>query len=167
MGSMLSRPPAGFDGKGDDGRTTARGIHGDCWRLTVVLAGCLKFTRVKDEKTVTVESGTVQKVIIDPQKSDLQVTVTGTSADVSVNACLVTHDDDNDASYSQLMAGKAPPKALASALAKKDFTREATLPAGKEGVVLLASDKKGDVKVTIVGKMIGRGRKDNSTSWFS
>ena len=116
--------------------------------LTVVLAGC---TRVKDEKTVSIDPGEVKKLMIDPQKSDLKLTVTGHSADAPVNACLVTQDDE-EASMPPLMSGKAPPKALASALASKDFNLEATLPAGKGGTVLLAGDKKTQVQVTIVGK---------------
>ena len=116
--------------------------------LLVVLAGC---TRVKDEKTVSIDPGEVKKLIIDPQKSDMKVTVTGHSADAPVNACLVVQDDE-EASMTPLTNGQAPPKALASAIASKDFNLEATLPTGKGGVVLLAGDKKTDVKVTIVGK---------------
>ena len=116
--------------------------------LTVVLAGC---TRVKDEKTVALEPGEVKKLMIDPQKSDLKLTVTGHSADAPVNACLVTQDAE-EASMLPLTNGAAPPKALASALASKDFNLEATLPAGKGGTVLLAGDKKTQVQVTIVGK---------------
>ena len=116
--------------------------------LSVALAGC---TRVKDEKTVSVNPGEVKKLMIDPQKSDLKLTVTGHSADAPVNVCVVTQDDE-EASMAPLTNGKAPPKALASALAGKDFNLEATLPAGKGGTVLLAGDKKTQVQVTIVGK---------------
>ncbi len=121
------------------------------WGLLALMAALAGCARVKDEKTVAVEPGEVKKLIVDPQKSDLKLTVTGHSTDAPVNACIVTQDDE-EASMPPLMSGKAPPKALASALASKDFNLDATLPAGKGGTVLLAGDKKTQVQVTIVGK---------------
>jgi hypothetical protein len=117
--------------------------------LVTALAGCNK---VADEKTVSIDGDEVKKLQIDPQKSDLKLTVTGQSADVPVNACVVLQEDE-DASMLPLSQGKEPPKALASAVAKKDFTLEATLPANKAGTVLLSGGgKKAEVKVKIVGR---------------
>ncbi len=75
-----------------------------------------------------------------------------------MNACLVTHDDDNDASYDIAAWTSGPGRQRREGpgekrpLASKDFNLEATLPAGKGGLVLLAGDKKTQVQVTIVGK---------------
>ena len=119
--------------------------------LVVVLAGC-HFKKVEDEKTVSIDVGEVKKLIVDPQTSDLKLTVTGQSADAPVSACVVLQEDE-EAAMLPLSQGKPPPKALASALASKDFTLEATLPSGKTGTVMLASgDKKAEVKVKIVGR---------------
>jgi hypothetical protein len=113
----------------------------------VLLTGC---QRLKDTKSFTLEPRAVQPFEIPVQKSDLKLTATGT-ASTPVSCCAVLAEEQGRAER-DMLTGKEPRNVLAYQANATEIKLEATIPAGKEAVLLVTSDKKAaDVKLTLLG----------------
>jgi hypothetical protein len=100
--------------------------------LAVTLVGC---QRIDYRRTIDVDAGDVQAIVIDPPRSEQKVTVTATSSSCPVSVYLVLERDQSQARQT-MMDYKAPTGALAGQEKTQDATLEATIPA-KNGFAVL------------------------------
>jgi hypothetical protein len=118
--------------------------------VAVCLAGCSK---VKDERTVTVEPAGYNELTVDPAKSEQTVAVDVESKGNPLNVYLVL-GKDGDAAKKDISAGQAPKAAVASKEKQEEAHVEAKVPANEKLLVYLTSagGKEATAKVKIASK---------------
>lgn len=129
-------------------RVTAKLACGLVAFLLLAMTGCQK---LKYEKTLEVDVGAVQALIIDGPQREQQVVVEATS-DEPVSVYLVL-EKDNTVGQDAVMFGSVPDNTLGKEEKKKEIKFEATIPAKSDFVVLVGGAvKKANVKVKVTGK---------------
>lgn len=116
-----------------------------------LIVGCQK---VNYDRTVQVEPGDVQVVMIDPPRSAQKVSVVASSPGTPVDVYVVLEKDQEEAKQS-LLSGKSPAKdkLLANKQKAEEATLEATVPAKNGFAVLVSGAKKStQVKLKITGR---------------
>ena len=119
--------------------------------LTVMLAGC---TKLRDEKTVSVEANKAIGVMAVPaQTAAMKITVTATSSTAPVTLYLAP-TADADAVMDQLDVGKDSPKVLFKSSQGVNVTLEGSMPLNTECTVIAFNegDQTTEVKASIIGK---------------
>ena len=119
--------------------------------LTVMLAGC---TKLRDEKTVSVEANKAIGVMAVPaQTAAMKITVTATSSTAPVTLYLAP-TADADAVMDQLDVGKDSPKVLFKSSPGVNVTLEGSMPLNTECTVIAFNEgkEKTEVKASIIGK---------------
>jgi len=116
--------------------------------IVAVAAGCQ--SRLKDERTPALESGTDKTITLDTPRYDQTITVT-VSADVPTDVYLYLEKDQGEAERAIALGAKSD-KLLASQGQTQSATLEAKVPAKEKSVLMVRSKKPGTATVKIVGK---------------
>jgi len=123
-----------------------------CGLVGLALLATMGCQKLNYEKTISIDIGEVQSILIDAPKRDQKVSVAISSPDSAVNVCVVLEKDQGAAKKS-LLDGKKPAEALANKDKVKDDTLEASIPGGSDFAVLLSGAAKStQVKVKITGR---------------
>jgi hypothetical protein len=118
--------------------------------VLAVLPGCGQ--RLNYETTVHLSDGDVQLVLVDPPRSEQNVTVTATSSSSPVDVYLVL-DKDKEAAKQTLLDRRKPAAVLAGVAKTRDATLEATIPAKSGFAILLGgASKQSEVRVRVTGR---------------
>lgn len=120
-----------------------------CVCIILIAAGCQ--SRLKIEKTITLEVGQISTIEIDPPRYDQTIAI-AVSADVPVDV-FVYLTKNQEAAERDINLAKKSDLILGSAEKVERGSVEARVPAKEKSTVMIRSGTKGgSVKVTIAGK---------------
>ena len=116
--------------------------------LITILQGCA--ARLQDQRTLTLEKGEIQTILIPAvdREQTLKVITSSPDAPIDVHIYLQEHEQDIERS---ITLGKQPENVLAQCTAAEQIDLEAIIPVNKEAVVRFYTTgrQRANVEVTI------------------
>jgi hypothetical protein len=116
--------------------------------LITILLGCE--ARLQDQRTITLEIGEIQTILISAVDHEQTIKVIASSPDVPINVHIYLQENEQDIERS-ITLGKQPKNVLAQSIAVEQVELEAIVPANKEAVVRFYTTERQrtNVEVTI------------------
>jgi hypothetical protein len=116
--------------------------------LITILLGCE--ARLQDQRTITLEIGEIQTILISAVDHEQTIKVIASSPDVPINVHIYLQENEQDIERS-ITLGKQPKNVLAQSIAVEHIDLEAIVPANKEAVVRFYTTERQrtNVEVTI------------------
>ena len=116
--------------------------------LISILLGCE--ARLQDQRTITLEIGEIQTILISAVDHEQTLKVIASSPDAIINVHIYLQENEQDIERS-ITLGKQPENVLAQSITVEQIDLEAIVPANKEAVVRFysAERQRANVEVTI------------------